>query len=164
MESSVTHPTNKTKYRKAHQDAVLRLRHRLDHLGLLDKKTKPLPSTPALLQRTQDKIDTYGPLMAFTEKQFHDRLRLSKPIFVPAIATTHGELGPDLIRFMEWITRAHKSTLKSAPPRADGRTPEQLSALFRKHLREKVVLSIVKGTARVLREAGLSKSTCRKHA
>ncbi len=118
MESSVTHPTNKTKYRKAHQDAVLRLRHRLDHLGLLDKKTKPLPSTPALLQRTQDKIDTYGPLMAFTEKQFHDRLRLSKPIFVPAIATTHGELGPDLIRFKEWITKARKSTLKSVEYRS----------------------------------------------
>jgi hypothetical protein len=35
---------------------------------------------------------------------------------------------------MEWITKAHKLTLMNAPPRADGRKPEQLAALFRKHL------------------------------
>jgi hypothetical protein len=161
VDTSVTHTTNKTNYRKSHQDAERRLRHRL---GLLDKKDTPPPNTPALLQRTQDKIDTYGALVALLKKQFDDRLRSTNPVFVPAIATTHGELGPDLIRFMEWITKAHKLTLMNAPPRADGRKPEQLAALFRKHLREKVILAIVRGTARVLREAGLSKSACRKHA
>ena len=101
--------------------------------------------------------------MAIVEKQFHERRRPSKPVFVPAIVTSHGEIGPDFIRLMEWVTAAYKSTLKNAPPRADGRKPEYLTAVFRKHLREKLLVATAKGTARLLRDAGLSKMACRKH-
>jgi hypothetical protein len=101
--------------------------------------------------------------MTITEKQFYENRRLSKPVFVPAIVTTHGELAPELIRFMEQTTAAYKYRVKQAPPRADGRTAKELTAKFRRHLRERVLVAVVRGTARVLRNAGLGKLACRKY-
>ena len=159
VDTSVTHPSNQTNILKAHKHAKLCLRKQLG----IDTKHQVPRTTPALDRRVQDKIDTYATLMAITEKQYSERRRPSKPKFVPAVATTHAELAPDLIQFMEWITAAYKATLKNAPPRADGRKPAELTATFRQHLRQKVLMSITKGTARMLRDAGLSRNTCRKY-
>ena len=101
--------------------------------------------------------------MTIASKQFHELLRTTKPTFVAAVATTHGELSTDLIHLMEWIVAAYKSSLANAPPRADGRKPEQLSAIFRQHLRQKVLMAVAKGTARILRDAGLGKTATRKY-
>ena len=159
MDTSVTHPSNQTNILKALEDAKLRLRKQLG----FDNEHQVPRTTPALDRRVQTKNDTYATLMAIMEKQFSERRRSGKPKFVPAVATTHGELAPDLIQFMEWITAAYKATLKNAPPRADGRTPAGLAATFRQHLRQKVLMAVAKGTARILRDAGLSKIACRKY-
>jgi hypothetical protein len=161
VDTSLTHPTNKTNITKSAKHAQLCLSQRL---GRLDKKVVVPPSGPALRDRTKSKIQTYSTLMAIAEKQYLEKRRLSKPVFVPAIATTHGELGPDLIKLMEWIVAAYKLKMEQAPPRADGRRPAQMTATFRRRLRERVLVAVMKGTARVLRTAGLSKLACRKYA
>jgi hypothetical protein len=160
VDTSITHPSNKTNITKSTTYAQLCLRKLL---GRLDKKEHVPPNSPALEKRAKEKIETYSTLMTITEKQYIEGRRLSKPVFVPAIATTHGELGLDLIRFMERITAAYKFKMKQAPPRADGRGAKELTTTFRRHLREKVLMAVIKGTARVLRSAGLGKLACRKY-
>ena len=162
VDTSITHPTNKTNLSKSTAHAQLSLRKLLGRLGKNEKQ--PSNTSPALTQRINDKVKTYATLMLILEKQFRERRRLSLPEFVPAIATTHGELGPELHQFLEWIVMGYKAKMKQMPPRPDGQSVADLARTFRRRLRERVLVAIMKGTARVLRTAGLSKWTCRKHA
>jgi hypothetical protein len=161
VDTSITHPTNKSNLSKSTKHAQLSLRKLLNRLG---KNEKPSNTSPALTQRINDKVKTYATLMLILEKQFRENRRLSLPEFVPAIATTHGELGPELHQFLEWIIMGYKAKMKQMPPRPDGQNVADLARTFRRRLRERVLVAIMKGTARVLRTAGLSKWACRKHA
>jgi hypothetical protein len=160
VDTTVTHTTNKTNLPKSTKHAHDILTH------LLTKPagaSKPSSTSPAVAKRAAAKRDTYATLMAILMKLHREGKRRLKPLFVPAVMTTHGEMGPDLVKLLEWITEHYRRRVESEGPRADGQDTADLTTAFRKRSRERLFVTIAKGTADVLRAAGLSKMACHKY-
>jgi hypothetical protein len=160
VDTTVTHTTNKTNLPKSTKHAHDILTH------LLTKPagaSKPSSTSPAVTKRAAAKRDTYATLMAILMKLHREGKRHLKPLFVPAVMTTHGEMGPDLVKLLEWITGHYRRKVESEGPRADGQDAADLTTAFRQRSRERLLVAIAKGTAAALRAAGLSKMACHKY-
>ena len=78
------------------------------------------------------KFTTYNPLL--------DKRRRKEPKFTPlAVTTTFGEFGPGAVVVQEWLAMRLKvdleATLQTVGQRPDGRTPAQLTGIFRARFR-----------------------------
>ena len=106
---------------------------------------------------------TYAPLLAVAQKQIETGKRINKPIFVPAICTTHGEFGQGFIHIQEWLVKRFKARITLEGDRDDGIKPDQLTAQYRQRIRSSILVAMVKGQAQMLCSAGLHDMTCRRN-
>jgi hypothetical protein len=117
----------------------------------------------AVEKRSKAKHKLYLPLVTLAAKQKLDGKRGSTPTFIAAIFSTIGELGPDTIQLQETIIATYKDKIEAQGDRPDGYSPQQLTAIFRNDTRIAFQIAVAKGVARMLREAGLPRSSCSKH-
>jgi len=94
----------------------------------------PLPVSPALLQREQEKRKKYSRLTMIASRQFARGARLSKPTFAPVVISSVGDLAPDAVATLEWIVSKYKARRIAEHPRADGQTVKELTEDFRNRL------------------------------
>ena len=86
-------------------------------------------------------------------------MRRAAPLFLPVVATTHGELCPGAIRLTEWLVHKYRARLLLEGDRDDGETVEDLTAAFRREFRQSLTVAVARGHAEMLRSAGLPYSS-----
>ena len=103
--------------------------------------------------------------MEFVAKQHVDDARVVKPLFVPAIATCHGELHPEhfVQVIQEGLVRTYRERVEREGLPEDGSTVKSLTAAFRTEMRTAIQVAIARAFARSLLAAGMPNESCRKH-
>ena len=113
----------------------------------------------ALLVAHNEKRTRYSLLNAIVERQVAEGMRRAAPLFLPVVATTHGELCPGAIRLTEWLVHKYRARLLLEGDRDDGETVEDLTAAFRREFRQSLTVAVARGHAEMLRSAGLPYSS-----
>ena len=110
-------------------------------------------STP-IVAAQQAKVDHYQPLMNLIKLQSLRHERPKGPEFFGCIVSHSGEMSPHVFLAVAWLTRAYKLSLKKAGPRRDGRTARQLTARFRRRLKDNITAALAWGFGLMLISAG----------
>ena len=111
------------------------------------------------------KFTTYNPLLCIIKKQVLDKRRRKEPKFTPLAVTTFGEFGPGAVVVQEWLAMRLKAdleaTLQTVGQRPDGRTPAQLTGVFRARFRMALLMVAVRRAAACQQGSGLPSSCVR---
>ena len=94
-----------------------------------------------------------------------DKRRRKEPKFTPLAVTTFGEFGPGAVVVQEWLAMRLKAdleaTLQTVGQRPDGRTPAQLTGVFRARFRMALLMVAVRRAAACQQGSGLPSSCVR---
>jgi hypothetical protein len=106
----------------------------------------------------------YAPLINVARKQLVDGIRNNASIFIPAVTSTHGEFGTELISLIEWLTAKFTRKATFEGDREDGVPLTKLSADYRNKTRTAIQVAIAKGVAMMISFAGLPATSTKKAA
>ena len=120
-------------------------------------------SGKAVLDQTNNKHNTYEPLISMARKQKNDGIRDKEPKFLAVVITTNGEFGPETIQTIELLTRAYSNKIAKEGPQDDGSTVQDLTAEFRNGLKDALQVAVARGLARMIYSAGWPTYSCKKY-
>ena len=106
------------------------------------------------------------PIMTIAEKQFKKGNRTTVPTFVAAIISHTDELAPELITFIEHVTKQYARTI-SPTDLEDGVSRARRTSIFRCRYKDALMAAMAEGWGRTIADVGrpwlskaaLSKST-----
>ena len=107
------------------------------------------------------KFNTYAPLLAVAHKQIETKKRTRKPVFLPTVVTTLGEMNKEAVRLQEWIVMVYGRRLLRQEAQDDGIPIKTKTAILRNKFRTAIQMAVAKGTANMILTCGLSKGTLR---
>jgi hypothetical protein len=163
VDTTCIHPTCQTRIRSEmkHTQAKIHVR---ESLRLGEENVIPVNEIGcAVRDQTQDKYDTYAPLIDNAKKQANDGMRPSAPTFIAAVASTYGEFGIETTKLQEFLTSAYSRKLAREGDRDDGFSIQVLTADFRNRFKNSINVAVAKGLGRMINTCGWPVSVCRKY-
>ena len=85
------------------------------------------------------KYNTYAPLLAVAYKQVETKKRTRRPVFMPVVVTTYGEVCNAAIHLQEWIVMAYGRKLLRQGPPDDGIPVKTKTAILRNKFRNAIL-------------------------
>jgi hypothetical protein len=117
--------------------------------------------SPAVREATKGKQKKYAAMMQLAAKQTDEKQRVAVPLMFPLVLTHMGEIGPELIRLIEFFATLLKRRAAEGlvpQPVLLGRTPADFSARFRARCKDRLMAALVRGWGRQLRSVGFPRS------
>ena len=110
--------------------------------------------SPAVARATKLKEKRYALLIELLERQVHNRKRVSVPVLIPGVVTHLGELGPDMIKFVELLTAECGRKFKPRGWATMGRSKAKCTAAYRTRMKDAILCANVAGFGQALMAAG----------
>jgi hypothetical protein len=122
--------------------------------------------SPNVRRACTTKHDRYRPMLAIADKQFLAGNRATNPTFVAAIISHTGEFAPELILYIEQITKQYARSI-TPTDLEDGVSKARRTSIFRCRYKDALMAALAEGWGRTLSDVGrpwlskaaLSKST-----
>ena len=110
------------------------------------------------------KHKVYMQLINIARKQHQDGRRAKEPVFYAAVATTLGEIGEEFVKLQEFVCSAYGRHMIRQGDRDDRSTILECTTNFRRKFRERIIMAMAKGHARIVNECGLPMQCCKKNS
>ena len=129
----------------------------------IDGTPNPFKAEPskAVEKASNHKYQKYAPMIQLACSQVDEGSRKVRPQFGAWVMTHRGEMGPDLIKFVELLAVTLKSkALRGEIPQSIlmGTKPSVFSAMFRTRCKDRLMATMVRGWGRQLRAVGFPRA------
>ena len=121
--------------------------------GLLPPAGSKLPSK-AMTGRVVHKHDKYSPLLTLMNVVHLQRRGAKPPKMVAAVANHSGELAPDFIHLIEWMTKHYRRYVTFGSAGYNGLPPARRAAAYRTSLKNAIQVRIAMSGAALMAGAG----------